>query len=80
MPASDPPETFEEALAWAKVRCADTGSMPATVSNPTKGLLFDLKSSTLTRSVRDEDNNLVEMTYCALTGNLLAKRIAKPSL
>ena len=80
MPASDPPETFEEALAWAKVRCAETGIMPATVSNPTKGLLFDLKNSTFTRAVWDDDNNLVEMTYCALTGNVLAKKITKPSL
>ena len=80
MPAPDPPETFEEALAWAKTRCAETGSVPTTVYNPSKGLLFDLKNSTVTKSVWDEDNNLVEMTYCAVTGNVLAKRIAKPSL
>ena len=54
--------------------------MPATISNPTKGLLFDLKNSTFTRAVWDDDNNLVEMTYCALTGNVLAKKITKPSL
>ena len=48
--------------------------MPATVSNPTKGLLFDLKNSTLTRAVWDDDNNLVEMTYCALTGNVISEK------
>ena len=36
-----------------------------TVANPVKGLLFDFENSTITKAVWDEDNNLVEMTYCA---------------
>jgi hypothetical protein len=71
------PETFEEALAWAKTCGAETGETPATVSNPTKGLVFDLENSTLTRVVWDEDNNLVEMTYCASTGSVLKKVVTK---
>jgi hypothetical protein len=72
------PETFEEALAWAKTRGAEAGETPTTVSNPTKGLFFDLENSTLTRAVWDEDNNLVEITYCAVTGSVLKKTVTKP--
>jgi hypothetical protein len=35
--APDYPETFEQALAWAKMRTAETGEMPLIVSNPSKG-------------------------------------------
>ena len=48
------------------------------VPNPTKGLTFDLENSTVTRAVWDEDNNLVEMTYCAVTGGVLGKKVTKP--
>jgi hypothetical protein len=71
------PETFEEAREWVKVRERETGVAPKTVANPVKGLLFDLENSTITRAVRDEDNNLVEMTYCAVTGSVLRKKITK---
>jgi hypothetical protein len=77
--APDYPETFEQALAWAKMRTAETGEMPLIVSNPSKGLTFDLANSTVTRGVWDEDNNLVEMTYCAVTGNVLRKSVIKPA-
>jgi hypothetical protein len=72
------PRTFEEALAWAKTCAAETGEMPTTISNPTAGLVFDLANSTVTRAVRDEDNNLVAMTHCAVTGRALKKQITKP--
>jgi hypothetical protein len=52
----DYPETFEQALAWAKMRAAESGKMPQIVSNPSK-----------------------EMTYCALTGNVLKKSVTKPA-
>ena len=71
------PETFEEAKEWAKARERETGEMPRTVANPTKRLLFDLEKSTVTKAVWDEDNNLVEMTYCAITGSVLNKKITK---
>ena len=71
------PETFEEATEWAKARERETGEMPRTVANPTKCLLFDLENSTVTKAVWDEDNNLVEMTYCAITGGVLNKKITK---
>jgi hypothetical protein len=72
------PETFEQAWAWAKMCEAETGEAPTIVSNPTKGLYFDLANSTVTRAVWDEDNNLVEMTYCAVTGSVLNKKVTKP--
>jgi len=72
------PGRFEEALAWAKKCVAETGEMPTTISNPTAGLVFDLEKATITRAVWDEDNNLVEMTYCAVTGRVLKKQITKP--
>lgn len=78
-PAPDYPETFEQALAWAKLRTAETGETPRIVSNPSKGLTFDLENSTVTRGVRDEDNNLVEMTYCAVTGDVLKKNVFNPA-
>ena len=71
------PETFEEAQAWAKMREAETGVVPKSVANPLKGLFFDLDKSTFTRAVWDEDNNLVEMTYCAVTGGVLSKKVTK---
>jgi hypothetical protein len=37
---TDLPETFEQGLAWAKTRGAETGETPTKVSNPTKGLFF----------------------------------------
>ena len=52
-------------------------SSPKSVANPLKGLFFDLDNSTVTRAVWDEDNNLVEMTYCAVTGGVLSKKITK---
>ena len=73
------PETFEEALAWAKICEAETGQRPSVVTNPSKGLSFDLENSTVTRSVRDEDDNLIEMTYCASTGRVLGKKVTKPT-
>ena len=72
------PETFEEAQAWAKMCEAETGVAPKSVANPLKGLFFDLDKSTFTRAVWDEDNNLVEMTYCAITGGVLSKKVTKP--
>jgi len=57
---------------------AKTGPGPKIVSNPIKGLYFDLENSTVTRAVWDEDNNLVEMTYCAVTGGVLKKKVIKP--
>jgi hypothetical protein len=72
------PETFEEAMEWAKARERETGVMPKSVANATKRLLFDLEKSTVTKAVWDEDNNLVEMTYCAITGRVLNKKITKP--
>ena len=51
--------------------------MPRIVTNPVKHLLFDLENSTITKAVWDEDNNLLEMTYCAITGNVLNKKITK---
>lgn len=74
---TDPPETFEQGLAWAKTRAAETGETPTKVSNPTKGLFFDLENSTVTRAVWDEDNNLVEITYSAVTGSVLKKKVTK---
>lgn len=71
------PETFEDAREWAKVRERETGVAPSTVANPVKGLLFDLENSTVTKAVWDEDKNLVEMTYCAITGSVLSKKITK---
>ena len=71
------PETFEEAKEWVKVRERETGVAPWAVANPMKGLLFDLENSTITRVVRDEDNNLVEMTYCAITGSVRRKKVTK---
>jgi hypothetical protein len=73
------PETFEEALAWVKICEAETGQRPRVVTNTSKGLSFDLENSTVTRSVWDEDDNLVEMTYCAVTGRVLGKRVTKPT-
>lgn len=73
------PETFEEAQAWAKVRASETGELPKSVANPLKGLFFDLASCTVTRSVVDQDDNVVEMTYCAITGNVLGKKVTKPT-
>jgi hypothetical protein len=75
---STQPETFEEALAWAKICEAETGQWPSVVANPSKGLSFDLTNSTVTRSVWDEDDNLVEMKYCAFTGRVLGKKVTKP--
>jgi hypothetical protein len=77
--APDYPETFEQALAWAKMRTAETGEMPLIVSNRSKVLTFDLGNSTVTRGVWDEDNNLVEMTYCGVTGNVLRKNVIRPA-
>jgi hypothetical protein len=74
---TDLPETFEQGLAWAKTRGAETGETPTKVSNPTKGLFFDLENSTVTRAVWDEDNNLVEITYSAVTGSVLKKKVTK---
>ena len=74
---TDRPETFEQGLAWAKTRATETGETPTKVSNPTKGLFFDLENSTVTRAVWDEDNNLVEITYCAVTGSVLKKKVTK---
>jgi len=71
------PETFEEAQAWAKMREAETGVAPKSVANSSKGLFFDLENSTVTKALWDEDNNLVEMTYCAMTGDVLSKKVAK---
>ena len=71
------PETFEEATEWAKAREQETGEMPRIVANPMKRLLFDLENSTVTKAVWDEDNNLVEMTYSAITGRVLNKKITK---
>jgi len=71
------PETFEEATEWAKAREHETGEMPRIVANPMKRLLFDLENSTITKAVWDEDNNLVEMTYSAITGRVLNKKITK---
>ena len=73
------PETFEEALAWAKLCEAETGRRPSIVTNTSKGLAFDLENSTVTRSVWDEDDNLIEMTYCAVTGRVLGKKVTKPT-
>jgi len=75
---TDLPETFEQGLAWAKTRGAETGETSKKVSNPTKGLFFDLENSTVTRAVWDEDNNFVEITYCAVTGSVLKKKVTKP--
>jgi hypothetical protein len=72
------PETFEEAQALAKAREAETGLAPKSVANPSKGLLFNLDESTVTKAVWDEDDNLIEMTYCAITGNVLGKKVTKP--
>jgi hypothetical protein len=77
--AAKHPENFEEARRWAEKRAAETGVSPKLVSNPNKLLTFDLENRTVTRGVWDEDNNLVEMTYCAVTGNVLKKTITKPS-
>jgi len=74
---TDLPETFEQRLAWAKTRGAETGETPTKVSNPTKGLFFDLENCTATRAVWDEDNNFVEITYCAVTGSVLTKKVTK---
>ena len=74
---TDLPETFEQGLAWAKTRGAETGETPTKVSNPTKGLFFDLENCTVTRAVWDEDNNFVEITYCAVTGSVLTKKVTK---
>ena len=52
--------------------------MPTIVANPIKRLLFDLENSTVTKAVWDEDNNLVEMTYSAVTGRVLKRRSQKP--
>lgn len=71
------PETFEEALVWAKMRESETGIAPKSVANPLKGLFFDLENSTITKGLFDEDNNLVEMTYCAVTGGVLGKKVTK---
>lgn len=73
------PQTFEEAQEWAKIRAAETGETPKSAANPSKGLFFDLENSTVTRAVWDEDNNLVEITYCAVTGSVLKKNVTKPS-
>jgi hypothetical protein len=73
------PETFEEALAWAQSYEAESGKPLDVVANPAKGLSFDLKNSTVTRAVWDEDSNLVEMTYCARTGRVLGKKVTKPA-
>ena len=35
------------------------------------------RAFTVTRAVWDEDNNLVEMTYCAVTGGVLSKKVTK---
>ena len=72
------PETFEEAQAWAKAREAEPGVAPKSVVNPSKGLLFDLDKSTVTKAVWDDDDNLIEMTYCAITGGVLCKQVTKP--
>ena len=72
------PDTFGEARESAKVGERETGMSPRTVANPVKGLLFDLENSAITRAVWDEDNNLVEMTYCAVTGSVLKKMVTKP--
>jgi hypothetical protein len=71
------PETFEEAQAWAKMCEAETGVGPKSVANPSKGLVFDLENSTVTKALWDEDNNLVEMTYCTVTGGVLSKKVTK---
>ena len=71
------PETFEEAQAWAKMREAESGVAPKSVANSSKGLFFDLENSTVTKALWDEDNNLVEMTYCAVTGGVLSKKVTK---
>ena len=73
------PRTFEEAIAWAKTRAGETGEMATTIANPTAGLVFDLKNATITHTVFDEDNNIIEMTYCAVTGRVLNKQITKPT-
>jgi hypothetical protein len=71
------PETFGEAQAWAKMREVETGVAPKSVANSSKGLRFDLENSTVTKALWDEDNNLVEMTYCAITGGVLSKKVTK---
>ena len=71
------PETFEEATEWAKAREQETGEMPRIVADPMKRLLFDLENSTVSKAVWDEDSNLVEMTYCAVTGGVLSKKVTK---
>ena len=73
------PETFEEALAWVKICEAETGRRPSVVTNTPKGLTFDIENATVTRSVWDEDDNLIEMTYCAFTGRVLGKKVTKPT-
>ena len=73
------PETFEQARAWAKKREAESGETLTSVTNPLKGLFFDLRNATVTHRVWDEDNNLVEMTYCAITGSVITKNVTKPS-
>ncbi len=71
------PETFEQAQAWAEAREAETGERPKSVTNYLRGLFFDLENSTVTKSVRDQYHNLVEMTYCAHTGSVLRKKVTK---
>ena len=73
------PRTFEEAIAWAKTRAGETCEMATTIANPTAGLVFDLKNATITHTVFDEDNNIIEMTYCAVTGRVLNKQVTKPT-
>jgi hypothetical protein len=36
-------------------------------------------ATTVTRSVWELDDNLIEMTYCAITGGVLRKKVTKPS-
>ena len=74
---TDLPETFEQGLAWAKSAGRKQVKRQKKVSNPTKGLFFDLESFTVTRAVWDEDNNFVEITYCAVTGSVLKKKVTK---
>jgi hypothetical protein len=71
------PRTYGEALAWANARARETGEMPKIIANQPAGLVFDLTNRTVTRAVWDEDNNLVEMMYCADTGRVLRKQITK---
>jgi hypothetical protein len=73
---TDPPETFEQGLAWAKTRAAEKVKRQQKVLTPQKDsfLIWRIPPSQERCGTRI---TTVEITYSAVTGSVLKKKVTK---